>query len=208
MTALIVLFVLLFLILLYSACLRFNRVVCFFILISIIIAVGCSVIWLVNNWGILWTFLGRDGTLSGRTMLWQVLWDMNRQHFWQGCGYGAFWLNWKEPSGYVWYMFSWEPSNAHNGYLDLWLQLGLVGLAIFMLSLSVNLLKAFAVLRKNGSLEKIFPLMFFVFLALNNITESSFLVQNSLFWVLYVAVSIQLRAKSPIKKQRRKIAGG
>ena len=164
-------------------------------IILITLAVGSLLIRLFNNLEIVLNVLGRDATLTGRTIIWREVWDLILQHPWLGYGYSAFWLGWKGPSSYIWDVLPSKVISAHCGYLDLWLQLGLVGVIVFMISYFINIFKAQSLLRKNKSLEEMFPLLFFLFILIYNIPESALLVQNSLFWILYVAISIQLNIK-------------
>jgi len=89
-----------------------------------------------------WTLglLGKDLTLTGRIPLWLILIPMALARPLLGYGYGAFWLGESGPSAVVWAM-TWDASHAHNGYLDLWLEIGLIGAGI------VIVLLAFAMIR-------------------------------------------------------------
>lgn len=129
---------------------------------------------------------GREANLSGRTDLWWAVWEATKQRPWLGYGYSAFWLGWQGPSAHLWHTLHWTPLHAHNGYLELWLQLGLVGVAVFAASLGVNLFRSFPML-KTENWPGIFPCLFFVFMAVYNVTESAILVRNAFLWILYVA---------------------
>lgn len=143
--------------------------------------------------------LGRNETLSGRTELWQVVGELIWRRPWLGYGYNAFWLGWQGPSGKVWQVLSWTPPHAHNGYLDVWLQLGLAGLALLSVSLLAGLIKALNLARRKSDMVDLFPLLLFVFMAVHNITESTFMVRNDIFWMLFVLTSIQLNVKGVIQ---------
>jgi|GEM_PF-158660 len=159
----------------------------------LLVSVAILMFWSANHFDLVLTVLGRDATLTGRTVLWQWVWYMIQQHPWLGYGYNAFWLGLQGPSSIIWQHFSWKPANAHNGYLDLWLELGLVGMVFFALSLFANLYKAIWLIWKRNGPDKMMPLLFFFFLMVYNIPESSILDRNSIFWILYVAFSLQLR---------------
>lgn len=187
-TALVVLFLLLLLLFICYMVYKHKKLV----IVFIILTVGVSFFWLIKNIDFVLNVLGRDITLSGRTVLWQAVWDMVMRRPLLGYGYSAFWLGWNGPSGDIWNMLSTKVPYAHNGYLDLWLQLGLAGLVIFLLSFFTCLFKAYRLVLKNG-LEDMFPFLFFFFMLVYNVTESFILVQNSILWILYVAFSFQLR---------------
>jgi len=140
--------------------------------------------------------VGKDQSFTGRVPLWEAVWEMIGQHPWLGFGYGAFWLGWNEPSQYVWIRFArvggWEPPNAHNGFLDLWLELGIVGLSLFVIVFCASVSRALVLIRREQSMVAAFPFMFLIFLLLSNLTESNLVTHNSIFWILFVAMSLQL----------------
>jgi len=133
-----------------------------------------------------------DLTLTGRTALWHASWDMVQRRPWLGYGYSAFWLGYEEPSGHIWRDLHWEAPNAHNGYLDLWLQLGLVGLIFFIASIIVGMFKILVLICKRKGHFEVFSIFFILSLFINNISESLILVQNCIFWILYVAISAKI----------------
>ena len=136
--------------------------------------------------------VGRDLTLTGRTEIWDALTPLAAEHPWLGYGYGGFWLDWSGPSRTIWTRLGWQVPNAHNGFLDLRLELGYIGLTLFLLSFVVNLARAIALVHASSRAEAKLPIIFLTFLVLANVTESFLLLHNSLFWILYVAVSFQL----------------
>jgi len=66
--------------------------------------------------------LGRSETLTGRTDIWNSLLPYAKKHMILGYGYGGFWTT---------YLRETIASNAHNGYLDTILTMGLIGLILF-----------------------------------------------------------------------------
>jgi exopolysaccharide production protein ExoQ len=80
-------------------------------------------------------FLGKDSTLTGRTMLWKTAYESIAENPIIGLGYQAFWRieNWK--AQYLW-IASGEPIGAgfhfHNTYLAVTVDLGVIGLFAFI----------------------------------------------------------------------------
>jgi len=70
--------------------------------------------------------LNRQETLTGRTDIWEYLIPYAMDKIILGHGYGGFWTDAHRAA---------SSSHAHNGYLDIILDLGLVGLALFSLYL-------------------------------------------------------------------------
>ncbi|OGF53199.1 MAG: hypothetical protein A2Z21_05555 [Candidatus Fraserbacteria bacterium RBG_16_55_9] len=129
-------------------------------------------------------------TLIGRTALWNAVFEKIGQHLWLGYGYHAFWLGWDGESASIWRQFSWEPPHAHNGFLDLWLNLGVLGLVAFALGFLALCLRAVRWVRLTSTAEGLWPLSYLTFLLLFNLPQSIILEPNDIFWVLYVAIAL------------------
>jgi O-antigen ligase len=152
----------------------------------ILIAAG-AVTGIIANADALASALGKDVTLTGRTFLWEAVVATAVQRPWLGYGFSAFWQGWSGESGQVLSMIAFWVPHAHNGFLDLWLELGLFGLIVFVLGLLVALHQAVGLARRSTGGEGIWPLVFLTFFMLYNMTESTILKQNSIFWILYIA---------------------
>jgi exopolysaccharide production protein ExoQ len=159
-------------------------------------ACGVVVTTLAGNSDTVLNLLGRDATLTGRTPLWALIWERIKVRPWLGYGYGGFWLQWNPPSGDIWRVSmmtgGWLPPNGHNGFIDLWADLGLAGLGAFLVSFAANVARALRLVRESASAVDLFPLLFLYLVVLSNLTESVLVTHNSLIWLLYVALSIQL----------------
>jgi len=138
--------------------------------------------------------LGRDPSLTGRTDIWAALVDMIGQRPWFGYGYGAFWATDSEPAYWVREILEWDAPTAHNGWLEVALALGLVGLACLVLDFCMTLWRA---LRSSLSTwTGIFALGVCVQFILFSLSESISLQQNDLTWITYVAVAAQLTKRA------------
>ncbi|HMS82077.1 MAG TPA: O-antigen ligase family protein [Nitrospira sp.] len=82
----------------------------------------------MNLTGLIISSAGRDHTLTGRAELWEAVLSM-QQHPLVGFGYESFWLGARrELLQERWYF---APNQAHSGYIELYLNLGLVGWLFF-----------------------------------------------------------------------------
>ncbi|PSB02091.1 O-antigen ligase family protein [Merismopedia glauca] len=144
---------------------------------------------------------GKDLTLSGRTNFWPLILDKIAQQPWLGYGFGAFWKGFDGPSDYIWHASSFKAPNSHNGYLDLCLELGLVGLSIYLIGYFISLQKALFYVRAVKTYDGFFPALFLVYIVLANLTESTLIIQNNFFLVIQFAIffSISLPQKEPRK---------
>lgn len=68
--------------------------------------------------------LGRDSTLTGRTEVWAAVLPAMKHQPLLGYGFGSFWTDDRRQL--------YDIPTAHNGYLDILLELGIVGLALFV----------------------------------------------------------------------------
>lgn len=143
--------------------------------------------------------LGRDPTLTGRTKLWDWALAQNEDRRWLGSGYRAFWIN--KNTRYFFLTFAWNkgpegdrsdtyagPTHAHSGYVDLILELGLVGLGTFAVMISGGFLHLrHALARGSPRLSFIFAVIM-VFLLVYAITARSVLQQAEGLWNLFCAL--------------------
>lgn len=147
--------------------------------------------------------LGRDPTLSGRTAIWSQAIHAIEQRPMLGYGYDAFWRGMQGPSLQVNAAVHFIVEHAHNGFLEIWLELGLVGLVLFLLSWMAAW-RSLWPLWLEGKIDRIaWPLALVVLILLYDLDENTLLIYNGLFWPLYVAAvgSIELARRE--RRQRR-----
>jgi O-antigen ligase len=131
--------------------------------------------------------LGRDPTLSGRTAIWAQVAHFILQRPWFGYGYDAFWHGMTGPSLQIDAAVHFIVEHAHNGFLEIALELGLAGLALFLVSW-FNAWRRLWPLWRAGNIAPIaFPIAILVLIALYDIDENTLLIYNGIFWPLYVA---------------------
>lgn len=143
--------------------------------------------------------MGKDLTFSGRIDIWMSAFELIKIHPWLGYGYEAFWNGMNGPSAYIWRDLMWPVPDAHNGFVQLTLHLGFVGLGIFLVGYVINLVRSVTRVRTTSGLEFTWPLLYLVYVFLSNLPEQSLLIPNNLLWVIYVAVTLTLFM--PIEKE-------
>jgi len=131
--------------------------------------------------------LGRDTSFTGRTPLWSVLFDLGGERALLGYGYGGFW--WGPRLEEIWDRTGLPFLIAHNGYLEVFLEGGVVGFALLLWMLisvvQVNQ-QVLAQQWRYGSLT----LSLLVIVLLCNVTESSFARPQSFLWFVFLLVSM------------------
>lgn len=153
---------------------------------------GCLSFWLSQNAEILLGSIGKDPTLTGRTDMWPYIMEMVWKQPWLGYGYNGFWNDWDSPGAYVWYAVKWLPPNSHNGFLDLWLDFGLLGVIIFGVGFWNILQRSLNWLKIDKGWTSFWSILYLTYLVLGNLTESSLAIRNDIFWLLYITTSFSL----------------
>lgn len=188
-TALVNLITILVLFILYRP-LRLQYNLAIPLLIFGILAIGGVANLLASNSEILLNSLGKDATLTGRTDLWDAVSEMIWMRPILGYGYGGFWTAGSDgPAVYVWDAVDWRPVHAHNGLLNLWLDIGLLGVFVFICGYLMLIIRSLSWVRVTQTATGFWPLLYMTFMLLYNQTESSLLGQNDFFWILYTAIS-------------------
>lgn len=99
---------------------------------------------LILNFDDLLVLLGKTPSLTGRGVFWPQLIQKVAERPVLGYGFEGFWLPWKaelNPAAAIKNSNSYVPQHAHNGFLDLSLNLGLTGLLLYATTLYSCLLK-------------------------------------------------------------------
>jgi O-antigen ligase len=129
--------------------------------------------------------LGRKSDLTGRTEIWAVLMAVAPNPV-VGAGFESFWLGPRKAM--VWNAFPGNPLNeAHNGYLEAYLNLGAVGLLLILLILISGYRRAVAAFRRTPDLGGLM-VSYVGAAAVYNITEAGFRMLNPIWIFLLFAV--------------------
>ena len=198
-SALIICLTLLFLLPLYNA-MKWSDSLVIPLSISLILILGFATTALVSNWEPFLFKLGKDPTLTGRTDIWAACLEKIWQRPWLGYGYQAFW---QDGGGgeYVWKIMNFRVYSAHNGLLNIAVELGFTGMSFFLLSVVTAYIRGLICVRANKRLEDLWPITCVTFLLMYNQTESTNTEPNSIFWILYVAATLSMR-RVPMMKPR------
>jgi exopolysaccharide production protein ExoQ len=157
------------------------------------------------------TLLTSDPTLTGRTTVWRYVlyrWDENP---YLGQGYGALWQVGPQIEAYLRHaeVTGWLMNEAHNGYLDVLAQTGIVGLvllAVFILSGFLILLFAKQRDLHEPNVWQLFAMYLTLGMLLYNITETSFF--SGADWLLFVAMCAFALSSGGYSQARQAERGG
>jgi len=126
--------------------------------------------------------LGKDSTLTDRTLLWSELLKVKINPLF-GAGFESFWLGdrFRNFAESRW----WQPNQAHNGYLETYLNLGLVGLVLLIVLLIATFWKVRRELLTNFQFGR-FRLGFLAAVVAYNWTEAAFKNISAIWFVFYI----------------------
>jgi O-antigen ligase len=198
-TALLLFLTIVILLPLYKA-LRWSDTLLIPVIITLIVITGSIAVIVVGNWENILLGLGRDPTLSGRTTMWEVAIELIAKRPWLGYGYQGFW---QEGGGaeVIWKEEGYKPPHAHNGFINITLDLGLTGLFLLLSTLGVTYGRGIVWLRLCRTAIGLWPIFYVTFFFMYNHSENTIIEHNSIFWVLLVAVSLSMKRLVPVNRE-------
>lgn len=168
-----------------------------------VIVVGVASVWLL--WQPILNLLGKSDDLTGRGKIWEAVIGLAQQHPAFGWGWISYWAPWVEPFKGLAVRKGVTYLQAHNAWLDVWLQIGIVGLIIFIILVASTLGRSWfaAVDRPRTSIvddqpfaaTTLLPLLLITALIAQSAAESRILVEGG--WALLVLITMKTKADRP-----------
>jgi O-antigen ligase len=141
---------------------------------------------------------GKSEDLTGRFDIWSQVIGLAQQRPVVGWGWVSYWAPWVKPFDGLATRGGVEYLQAHNAWLDVWLQLGIVGLVVFILLVLTTLGRAwftgidrprFTVVDDQPyTATSLLPLLLLAALIAQSFAESRILIEGG--WALFVALAI------------------
>ncbi|WP_160297483.1 O-antigen ligase family protein [Demequina flava] len=154
--------------------------------IGMLVAVGAFALSQIDS---LLEMLERDPDLTNRTGIWERVVDIAQLRP-EGWGFVGVWPIWAEPYSAVVGETTVRATHAHNVYLDAWLQLGLMGLALIIAIVVLMAARAWRAVEYGRQQDTWLPLGWFLLigaLAAQGLAESKMLVEGG--WFILVALA-------------------
>jgi exopolysaccharide production protein ExoQ len=142
--------------------------------------------------GVLASKIGRDSTFTGRTVIWQAVLSTNTNPM-VGTGYQSFWLG--PRLNQVWRLAG-PVNEAHNGYLEVYLDLGAVGL-LLLCGLLISSYRAIYRNPEPFSTQGSLSLALWTITLFYNMTEAAFTAAFMCLTFLLVTVAVSSTAAVP-----------
>ena len=151
--------------------------------VVLIMALLGALVLLLGGQGLVTHALGRGENLTGRTEIWAaVLRGVDSPLL--GAGFESFWLGprllrvWSGLSGYM------HVNEAHNGYLEMYLNLGWLGVGLLVMALGTAYRHSVAAFRRNPEIGSLM-LAYVIAAAIYSCTEAGFRMLNPI-WIFFL----------------------
>ncbi len=208
-TSLVVSFITISIVLFYHK-FRWRGKISVFYIDAILLFAGSAATIVLGLWVEILGAMGKDATLTGRIPMWTVALTELMQRPWFGFGRGAFWAQKSKYAIEAGYAVSqgFIPPHAHNGFIDIMLDVGFVGFFLFLISFTIAYIRSLKLAYASDNLEDLWPLAYLIFLTLNNMMESYMLRLANVYWVLYIATALSVTARKTVSINRSQKEGG
>lgn len=170
------------------------RPIHYYITLAVILA---GVIGVFLNLDFVFGLLHRESTFTGRVPMWEILLrEVFPQKPWFGQGFGTIWadlgfrLQMRDLAGWPYPIMI-----GDNGFLDILLNLGVVGLVLFLLNYIKVWIDSVRYFLQELSLEGFFPFIFMIFTFFVNLTFSLFMETEVFIWTLIVTLMVGMTRK-------------
>ncbi len=145
--------------------------------------------WLWNtDSGAILEALGKDPSLTGRTLIWEALMRKVAERPWTGYGFSAFWGVDSIPAREIRLETQWPVPSAHNGWIDLLVQLGWPGAVAVGGVMAVSGLLILMRVNGLGVREGYWSLAYLAVFTALSLSESVLLTHANLPWILMLAI--------------------
>jgi len=142
--------------------------------------------------GPLLQLLGRSEDLTNRLDIWAIVTNLAAERPVVGWGWISYWAPWVEPFNDLVVINGVTYTQAHNAWLDVYLQLGIIGLAIVGLFVLTTIVRTWAYALDGPHASALLPTALLVAILVQGLAESRLLIEIG--WALLVIVSVTTAA--------------
>ena len=180
-------------------------------LIAAILLASVSTLFLDVGSGVLKT-MGRNSTLTGRTDIWRLVLQLAPNRV-VGTGFESFWLGSRLVK--MWDVYWWHPNQSHNGYIEIFINLGWLGIVLLAIVLAASYRNVCTEFGRNSDAGKL-RLAYFVIGIAYNFTEAAFKGMHPI-WIIFMLATLTIpggwepvqrkktRLESPVMKSREEL---
>jgi exopolysaccharide production protein ExoQ len=153
-------------------------------MVLVMLLISVSALFLGVGSGLL-TTMGKDATLTGRTAVWDLVLSLSKNPL-IGTGFESFWLGPRLEK--VWSVYWWHPNEAHDGYIEVYLNLGWIGATLLAVLMLTGYRTVMSSLRRQPDPAGL-RLAFLVVAVAYNFTESAVRIMHPV-WICFLLATI------------------
>ena len=132
--------------------------------------------------------LGKSPDMTHRSDIWRKVLSLISQRPLEGWGFTGVWAPGTRPLDKLVVINGETYYQAHNAYLDMWLQLGAVGLILLVILLVRTFIKTWRLGVHHSNPLYLWPMLILVTQLVRGVTESRLLIQSAMFMLILFAV--------------------
>lgn len=167
---------------------------------GVVVALGVAAVGIFANGPIL-KLLGKSSELTHRTDIWSTVLPLADQRPAAGWGWVGWWAPWVEPFKHLAVFKGVTYLQAHDAWIDIYFQLGVIGLIVFGLLVISTLGRSWFMAIEAGPrrsrLVELFPFLITVALIVHSLAESRLLVEICLALLIVSAIRSAQREPEP-----------
>jgi len=150
----------------------------------------------INTVGTLVQTLGRNSTLTGRTTIWKAVLSLHTNPL-IGTGFESFWLG--ERLQKIWDGFQGlHLQEAHNGYLEVYLNLGWIGVGLLGLVIVTGYRNIMRIVQRSGE-DGSLKLALFVAAVVYSLTEAGFRMLTPI-WTIFLLATMRVQEDNHLEE--------
>jgi exopolysaccharide production protein ExoQ len=152
----------------------------------------------------IFSLVGRDEDMSGRLQIWRTVSQLAIQDPILGWGWVSYWAPWVQPFKDLVIIDDTPYLQAHNALLDIWMQLGVVGVILALTVAIMATVRAWRIavspVDHDGCPQPyraitVLPVLLLGALLIQSLTESRLLIEGN--WLLFVICAVHVKLFTP-----------
>jgi len=166
-------------------------------------ALVAAILLVLAEWNTVYRIFTDPTSFTGRVAIWETALAYVADHPLLGAGYSSFWqigyaspANWLATEDFVK-----DIPHSHNGYIEILVTTGIVGLLFAVLGFFVWPLQQFLEKDRSGAPLKAMLFGVWAFVIMHNFSETSFFARDKQLWIIFLVsiVILQLNRKLAVK---------
>lgn len=138
-------------------------------------------------------WVGKERSLTGRTLLWDLAESAMAEKPWLGYGFSGYWINPPPEMIQVRFSFGQRITHFHNNYMEVGVAYGLIGPILLVLGLIVGAVRSVRRLLHATQPIEIWPLLITIQVAILTMVQAPLMMNHSMWHVVFIIAAVARR---------------